>query len=88
MATFKSEFNNGDLLKHTITGYTGVCQCVDFWQTGCVRYTLQAKELHEGKPIGRQCFDEMELELVESAPEKEKRDPTGGPHPVPKQHSR
>lgn len=51
----------GDTLTDSITGFTGVAIARTEWLNGCVRWTLQSKELKDGKPIGPECFDEPQL---------------------------
>ena len=58
----------GDVLRDTITGFTGVAVAKTEWLNGCWRVSLQPKELREGKPIDHIGFDVEQLELVETAP--------------------
>ena len=41
----------GDVAKDTITGFEGVVVAQSKWLHGCVRMTLQPRELKEGKPL-------------------------------------
>lgn len=57
----------GQVLKDKITGFTGVAVAKTEWLNGCVRMTLQPREMREGKPIDSQTFDVEQLEIVEPA---------------------
>lgn len=72
----------GSIARDTITGYEGVIIGKTEWLNGCVRITLQAKGLKDGKPLETHCVDVEQLELVEAA-EPPKRKPAGGPMPSP-----
>lgn len=72
----------GDLARDTITGFTGVVVCQSEWLHGCIRLSLQPKELKDGKPIEHMTFDLPQLELVPSTPAKSTSG-TGGPRPEP-----
>jgi hypothetical protein len=72
--------NNGDLVKDTITGFTGVVTCKSEWLNGCVRLTVQPVKMKDGKPVEAITFDVEQLVLVKTA--KAKRGlPTGGDRP-------
>ncbi len=70
----------GQKVRDSITGYTGIAIGRTEWLYGCVRFTVQADALHDGKPIDSMCFDEEQLVLVEDAPQKTERT-TNGPAP-------
>lgn len=76
----------GAKARDTITGFTGVVVARTQWINGCVRLTLQATELKDGKPLDLLTFDEPQLALVvdepapAAAPAGERR---GGPQPEP-----
>jgi len=77
------KFANGDPVKHTLTGFEGYIVSRTQFMNMCVRYSVQAETLHEGKPIAWQAFDEEELLLVKSKKNKApKTTPSGGPHPA------
>jgi len=80
----KRKFKTGSMLRHIITGFTGVAIAATEWMTGCYTYGLKSQTLHDGKPINAQWFDENELELAK--PKKvmkvSTKDP-GGPHATP-----
>ena len=77
-----SKFGLGDILKDRITGYKGVAISRTQWLNGCVRYDLQAQELHEGKPVASVWFDEEQLFLVQEAAPRPV-DASGGPQDDP-----
>jgi hypothetical protein len=82
----------GDKVKDRISGYTGIAFGRFEWLYGCVRFNVQSQELHEGKPVESQVFDEEQLELVESgvvlkSEEKvQQATPPGGPRENPARH--
>lgn len=78
----KARINLGDVAKDTITGFTGVVVAETKWLHGCVRLTLQPKELKDGKPIEGLTFDEPQLELISTKSAKG-TSKTGGPRPEP-----
>ena len=55
----------GDLVRDVVTGFEGVVVARTEWMYGCVRLTLQAKALHDGKPVETCTFDEPGCALVE-----------------------
>jgi hypothetical protein len=71
----------GDVARDTITGFEGVVIARTEWLNGCARVTLQPKALHEGKPVEAQCFDELQLEVLQRKGFKPVRE-TGGPRPA------
>lgn len=78
--------NLGDVARDRISGYEGVAIGRTQWLHGCMRITLQAQGLHDGKPIESASFDEPQLELVKRgsyAPEVRQAQKTGGPRPEP-----
>lgn len=55
----------GTKVQDRITRYTGIVVARTEWMYGCLRYTVQAQELKDGKPVEAHCFDEDQLELVD-----------------------
>jgi hypothetical protein len=51
----------GSRVTDRITGFTGIAIARTDWLTGCVRFGVQSEELHNGKPIGAEWFDEDAL---------------------------
>lgn len=72
----------GDEAKDIITGFQGVVICISKWLHGCVRVTLQPKELRDGKPVDSHTFDLPQLTLVQEKV-AETTDDTGGPRAEP-----
>ena len=72
----------GDLIRDTITGFEGIAIARTDWLNGCVRFLIQPKMLHEGKPVEAQSFDQEQCELVGAGPELVQQ-PTGGGRPNP-----
>lgn len=72
----------GDFARDVITGLQGIVVCEARWLNGCVRLTLQPKEIKDGKPVDMSTFDVEQLELVaaEALPVGE---PSGGPADQP-----
>lgn len=72
----------GDTARDTITGFTGVIISRHEYLNGCVRLSLQPKQLKDGKPIECQTFDVEQLELKAKGPRRSPK-PTGGPFKEP-----
>ncbi len=76
----------GITARDTISGFTGVVIAICEWLNGCVRVTIQPRELKDGKPVEMQTFDVEQLEVVDA---HHYREPvpnvvaTGGPKPEP-----
>jgi len=82
------KFKLGQRAKEKITGFSGIIVARIDYLTGCNRYSLQSEDLHEGKPVDWQNFDENQLELVKKEKTKKpkiKKEKTGrgGPRPSP-----
>ena len=60
-------FNLGDEAKDTITGFGGVIVAITTWLNGCVRMTLQPREMKDGKPIDAITFDVEQLARINAA---------------------
>lgn len=79
-----SKYQNGDVVKDRVTGYTGMIIATVLWLNGCTRYVVQSQGLKKdsGEPLERGEFDELQLDLVEAdkfaGPVQHK---TGGPRP-------
>lgn len=88
MSTPTPKFQNGDVVKDVVTGYTGMIIATTLWLNGCYRYVIQSQTLHKetGKPIENESFDQNQLELLEAgvfrkAAKKDTTHETGGPRP-------
>jgi hypothetical protein len=76
----------GCTAKDKITGFTGVVTAKTQWLNGCVRVSLQPRELKDGKPIDSQTFDVEQVEVVDANHYAEPAPPmraVGGPKPEP-----
>jgi hypothetical protein len=47
-----------------LTGFSGIATARSEWLYGCARICIEPEELHDGKPIERQWFDEQRVEVV------------------------
>lgn len=66
----------GAKVTDSITGFTGIATARTEYLYGCVRVSVEPTELHEGKPVEAQYFDEQRLEDEPTAK-------TGGPGDFP-----
>lgn len=82
-----NEFELGERLKDTVSGFTGIATSKVTFLNGCVRYALEPPVGKDGKTIDGQYFDSQQLEKVDSGLLKQvtkKRTNTGGsPSAVP-----
>jgi hypothetical protein len=78
MANFKWPL--GAKVRDKVSGFTGIVVGRHEWLYGCLCYSVRPQELHDGKPIERQSFDEDTLELLEQALSDDVT-PGGGPAP-------
>ncbi len=90
MSDFK--YSLGQTVADDITGYEGVIICRTQWLTGCNNYGVKSRELKDGKPLGAEHFDELQLKLVpdkkEVAPQVEAGKKPGGPREAPQRTNR
>lgn len=61
-----------------VTGYRGIIIGRTEWLYGCRRYTVQSKEMKDGKPVEALAFDEDALNVKKTVGEEKVKD-TGGP---------
>lgn len=61
---FKHEL--GTKVRDRITGFKGIVIGRTEWLYGCRRYTVQATELKDGKPVEGMGFDEDALEPLDA----------------------
>lgn len=74
----------GKLVKDKVTGLTGIVTGRTTWLNGCARVIVQSRDLHDGKPIDAQWFDQPQVVVVEDKPGvKRGQTRTGGPKPDP-----
>lgn len=78
--------NLGDLVKDSITSFTGIVVADTQWLHGCRRLNVQPRELDKDNKIqDLQSFDELQLVLIEQAKVKTtsaSNVETGGPMPT------
>jgi hypothetical protein len=72
----------GDLARDSVTGFEGVVVAAHEYLHGCKRFSIQPQQLHDGKPIEPQTFDEPQMILVEARRFKGMRS-VGGPRQEP-----
>lgn len=75
----KFKFDLGDKVKDKVTGYTGIIIGQTRWLYGCTRYTIQAQELKDGKPVEAISCDEAALDVVVPVEVKDPVRKSGGP---------
>ena len=76
----------GDKVRDTVTGLEGTVIARHEYLNGCVRLSVQPKEVKDGKPVDSSAFDIEQLELVETVPLRVVAR-TGGPHDEPSRPS-
>jgi hypothetical protein len=62
----KSKVQLGDRVQDVISQFKGIAIAKTEWLYGCVRFTVAPEELHEGKAIDPQSFDEPQLKILEA----------------------
>ncbi len=88
----KKIIEQGDKVKDTVTGFTGIVNGICYYLQGCRHIQIQPQELYEGKPVKAIWFDEPQLKIIKKSvvkplnteepiyyPEAETKQPTGGP---------
>lgn len=77
----KNKIELGDLVKDEITGFEGIVTGQHKWLHGCTRFSVQPRELKDGKAIEPAGFDEPQLILLKKRSELKvaTTDKTGGP---------
>jgi len=78
----RSDIQLGCEATDTISGFTGVVVCIANWLNDYQGITLESRDLHEGKPVGRQTFDVKQVSIV-SFDLPATPTPTGGPSIAP-----
>jgi len=81
----------GSKVKDTITGFTGIATGFITFMYGCNRVQITPQELHDGKSIDPEWFDDQRVQVVEE--QKPAVEPTsvstsGGDERVPSFGSR
>ena len=82
----------GNTIKDTISGFTGIAMSRTDYLHGCTQWGVKSQELHEGKPIAMQWFDDPQVEVVDETTTGKVEDagsdkPPGGPKPTPPSRS-
>ena len=76
----------GDIAKDSVSGFTGIVIAKTNFLFGCTRIGLKSRELHDGKTIDAEWFDEPQIEVVEkqavASESRPRKDRTGGPLPA------
>jgi len=54
----------GAEVKDRVSGFTGIVTARHDYMWGCVMYSVQPQELHEGQPVENRAFDEARLEVL------------------------
>lgn len=54
----------GMVVKDELTGLEGTVVCITHWLHGCVRVTIQPKDVKDGKPAEGYTFDEPQAVIV------------------------
>ena len=68
MSKVKFKYKNGDLLRDTVTGLTGVVMVRAEYSTGCHHYGIQPRTLtKDGETKSWTWLDQSALELVDEA---------------------
>jgi hypothetical protein len=72
----------GDIAKDTLTDFQGTIVARHEYLNGCVRLSIQPRELKDGKPVDATTFDIEQLALVSTGAPRTVL-PKGGPHNEP-----
>ena len=76
----------GNLVRDTVTGFTGIATGRAEYMYGCNRIQVEPKELKDGAPIESCWFDEQRIEVVKADTPKVSKDSramSGGPQNDP-----
>jgi hypothetical protein len=73
----------GATVRDRVTGLEGVVTAVTTWIGGCVRMTVQPKDLKDGVPVDPTWIDSQDAEIIEPAARVPKV-AHGGPMPAPR----
>lgn len=71
----------GDIVRDTITGFTGVAVAYTTWLNKCRRIGVQCCDLKDGKPVDLQTFDIEQLVIKRKGKKPEKPHTGGGGRP-------
>lgn len=80
MGNKKFKFDCGDLVRDSVTGFTGVVTNRTQWMNMCNTYSVQPVDLKDGRPQDPVGFDEPQLDLAKKDSYRSRSDEwTGGP---------
>lgn len=77
----KFEFSNGEEVQDTVSGFTGIIDCISLWLNGCRRYSVQPK-MKKGETVRPDSIwidEESLVKLSDGVKKKIKPTKTGGP---------
>ena len=60
-----AKVNLGQVVKDTLSRYTGIADARTEWLNGCVRIRVISRELQDGKPVD-EWFDADQLEVIDA----------------------
>jgi hypothetical protein len=63
----RTQIKLGDRVRIRVNGWTGITTGRTEYINGCRQFLISPEELHDGKPVDGQWWDEQHLELIESA---------------------
>ena len=65
-----TEVKNGDLVRELVTGYEGVVVSRTEFLNGCIRVSIQARDLKDGKPVEPLHADVEQLSIIGNVEEE------------------
>lgn len=83
MKTMKSPVQNGQRVRHKLTGFVGVIDGIAFYLSECVRCRVVPSCDKDGKLVSAEWLDADQLELVTDADEQATVKTIGGPRDDP-----
>lgn len=60
-------FALGDIVRDTVTGFTGMAVASTVWASGVLTISIEPNTLHAGEPVKPHTFDIQRVELVQPA---------------------
>ena len=71
----------GKMVEDKITGFKGIAVAITHWLNGCTRVSVQPRELHEGKVVKEDWFDDTQIRVLSDGLHKKKgqEKAVGGP---------
>lgn len=83
MPAKKIKIELGSAVKEKVTGFKGIVVGKTEWLNGCIRFGVQSPNLHDGKPVDIQWFDQADLVVVKKAAVTATPKKPGGPQQDP-----